>query len=466
MLKELGPYSQVDASRNPAAPMHWRRMRLKAVLRESDTRGFSEDFPLLSLTRSRGLILQSDASGKAPSAADLSNYKRCIPGQIVMNRMQAWAGMFASVSRAGTVSPDYAVFSILGANNAAFVEYLLKTPHYVSEFAVRSKGIGTGFNRLYSDQLGGVDCSLPSRAEQDAIVKYLRHAHARIDRAIAAKRKLIALLEEQKWAIINQAVTRGLDPSVPLKDSGISWLGEIPAHWEVRRAKELCISIVDCKNRTPDEVVDGRYTVVRTTCVRDGEFHEEGSYKTDQARFEEWTARGAPRLGDVFFTREAPMGEAALVPDRADLCMGQRMMYLRPDPSKLDANFLLHTIYGPVVRAYISIKGKGSTVGHLRLGQVADLPLLVAPVNEQQSIASHIASSVAPLEAAASRASREIELLREFRTRLTSDVVTGQVDVREIAASLPELGDDIIPRPGDEFEELLETELEQVGANA
>ena len=141
-------------------------------------------------------------------------------------------------------------------------------------------------------------------------------------------------------------MTRGIDPKVPLKDSGIAWLGDIPQHWEVRRAKQLCLAIIDCKNRTPDNIDGGQFTVVRTTNIRRGRFSLVGSFNTDQRNYEIWTQRGAPRVGDVFFTREAPVGEACLVPDLQNLCMGQRMMYFRPDPAVLDSTFLLHSIYG------------------------------------------------------------------------------------------------------------------------
>jgi type I restriction enzyme S subunit len=278
----------------------------------------------------------------------------------------------------------------------------------------------------------------PPPEEQAAIARFLAWATNRLDRAIGSKRRIIALLQDQKQAIIHHAVTRGLDPSVPLKDSGIPWLGEIPEHWEVRRTKQLCLAIIDCKNRTPELVEDGEFSVVRTTNIRNGEFNPRGSYSTDRRNFEIWTQRGAPKLGDVFFTREAPVGEACLVPDRIDLCMGQRMMYFRPDPDVLDAGFMLNSIYGPVVRKYIEIQVNGSTVGHLRLGQVSALPLLWCPVTEQKAIVAHIDKLSAPMATAISRLEQEITLLREYRTRLVADVVTGKLDVREVAAGLPE----------------------------
>jgi type I restriction enzyme S subunit len=331
---------------------------------------------------------------------------------------------------------DVIVLRPSGVVHAPFLGYACDTHHAAHQKA--TMGRGTTIKHIYPDELRSLALPLPPPEEQAAIVRFLDWANGRLERAIRAKRKVIALLNEQKQAIIHRAVTRGLDPSVPLKPSGIPWLGDIPAHWEVRRAKQVCNAIVDCKNRTPEPVDGGGYVVVRTTNIRQGHFNPKGSYTTNRRNYEVWTQRGAPRFGDVFFTREAPVGEACLVPEHENLCMGQRMMYFRPDTAALDAEFLLHSIYGPVVRRYIEVEANGSTVGHLRLGQVSALPLLWCPIEEQKRIMAYVGRESGPLNHAISRLEREIDLLREYRTRLVADVVTGKLDVREAAARLPE----------------------------
>lgn len=440
MIEGLRPYPKYHESGVDwlgAIPSHWRTPRLKTVLREKDSRTRDGKGLLLSLSRSRGLIPRTDLTDKLHSARTLVGYKLYQPGEIVMNRMQAWSGMFGSGAVAGLVSPDYAVFQILEGASVDFLTPRLKAPDLVSQFALASKGIGSGFNRLYSDKFGVIPVSLPPPEEQASIVRFLHHANRKIDSFIRAKRKLIALLNEQKKAIIDRAITRGLDPNVSLKPSGVPWLGDIPQHWEVRRAKQVCSRIIDCKNRTPPMVPEGGFTVVRTTNVRNGKFNLEGSFTTDQKNYEIWTQRGAPQVGDVFFTREAPVGEACLVPQLKNLCMGQRMMYFRPDTEVLDSEFLLHSIYGPVVRTYVEHAANGSTVGHLRLGQVYSLMLLWCPLKEQKEIIRHINFTTAPQITAITRCEREIDFLQEFRIRLTADVVTGKLDVGEAVRRLP-----------------------------
>ncbi len=244
MIADIKPYAEYKESGLSwlgEVPAHWSVKRIKTVLRELDCRTTDGSGLLLSLTRIRGLIPHKEMTDKMHGAKTLVGYKQYRPGQIVMNRMQAWSGMFGAGPIEGLVSPDYAVFEVVGGHQIKFVLERLKTPDLVGQFALESKGIGSGFNRLYTDRFGPIPISLPPPDEQAAIVRFLDYANRRLERTIRAKRKVIALLNEQKQAIIHRAVTRGLDPNAPLKPSGIPWLGEIPAHWELVPLKGLCL---------------------------------------------------------------------------------------------------------------------------------------------------------------------------------------------------------------------------------
>lgn len=417
----------------------WTTSKLRRLLSRSTSRHRS-DLPLLSVTRERGVIARAVGAEDANHnfvPDDLSNYKVVRAGQFAVNKMKAWQGSYGVSLQDGIVSPAYFVFEIRGVDGQ-FFHTAIRSQAYVPAFARASDGVRIGQWDLSEPRMREIAFAIPPPEEQAAIVRYLDHADRRIRRYIRAKQKLIELLEEQKQAIIHRAVTRGLDPNVRLKPSGVEWLGDVPEHWEVRRLKAVCSAIVDCKNRTPEAIEGGNFLVVRTTCVKKGRFEPSGCYATDEANYRIWTARGAPRRGDVFFTREAPAGEACLVPDRADLCMGQRMMYFRPDPALLGPDFLLLSIYGPLTRTYVELTTNGSTVGHLRLGQVYGMPILWCPVEEQRDIARWVYGETTELEQAQTVAEREIALLREFRARLIADVVTGKLDVREAAARLPD----------------------------
>lgn len=459
MIGRLKPYPEYKDSGLPwlgQVPGHWAVLPHRALFEEVIERDHPNE-QMLSVTITRGVIKQREllagSSKKDSSKLDKSAYKLVCPGDIAYNKMRAWQGAISVSDLRGIISPAYVVQRLRDKNNPRYFHHLFRTPAFAKEAESWSYGITSDMWSLRPEHFKSIYSPLPTTDEQTAIVRFLDHATRRLDKAIRDKRKIIALLNEQKQAIIHRAVTRGLDPDVPLKDSGIPWLGQIPAYWEIRRAKQLCRAIVDCKNRTPDMIPEGGFTVIRTTNVRNGRFSLRGSYPTDKRNFDIWTERGAPRTGDVFFTREAPAGEACLVPEVPNICMGQRMMYFRPNPSVLDSAFLLHSIYGPVGRTYIDNACNGSTVGHLRLGQVSALPLLWCPIEEQREIVAHIDRESAPIKTTSARIEREIDLLREYRTRLIADVVTGKLDVREAAMHLPEVTETSVEADVAEIEE-------------
>ena len=263
-------------------------------------------------------------------------------------------------------------------------------------------------------------------------------ANGRLERAIRAKRKVIVLLNEQKQAIIHRAVTRGLDPSVPLKPSGIPWLGDIPRHWEVLALKRVLRRLLDCEHKTAPHVEESAFRVVRTTGVRHGALRIRGTYCTSSDAFHAWTRRGLPEPGDVVFTREAPAGEACIVPEDMNVCLGQRTVLMKPNKRRLDPQFLVHMIYAGPPRISITLASQGSTVGHFNMADIGSLTILLPPRQEQDEIVAAVVEQTAGLDIAMSRLEREIELLREYRTRLVADVVTGKLDVREAAAGLPD----------------------------
>lgn len=286
---------------------------------------------------------------------------------------------------------------------------------------------GSAVPSMTQRDLYNVNFPYPTLDEQRRIANYLDRKCSQIDTIIARQQEVIEKLKAYKLSVITEAVTKGLNPDVPMKDSGVEWIGEIPEHWDFRRIKNCCL-IVDCKNRTPDPDPDGEYIVVRTTCIRDGSFSYEGSYHTNAENFKEWTAKGQPQHGDIFFTREAPMGEACLVPDADNLCMGQRVMFFRPLDGS-DPRYILYSIYGPLAREYIDSKNKGSTVGHLKLGQVASLPLFYCPPREQNEIANYLDKRCGAIDKIVEKKAEIISRLTDYKKSLIYEVVTGKKEV-------------------------------------
>ena len=352
-------------------------------------------------------------------------YQGIKKGDLVIHGMDGFAGAIGISDSDGKGSPVLVVCTT--KENARYLVYYLRTLAMQDVFLALATGIRERSCDLRWNKIADLLFPVPELDEQCRIADYLDRKCSQIDAIIARQQEVIEKLKAYKLSIITEAVTKGLNPDAPMKDSGVEWIGEIPEHWDFRRIKNCCL-IVDCKNRTPDPNPDGEYIVVRTTCIRDGSFSYEGSYHTNAENFKEWTAKGQPQHGDIFFTREAPMGEACLVPDADNLCMGQRVMFFRPLDGS-DPRYILYSIYGPLAREYIDSKNKGSTVGHLKLGQVANLPLFYCPPKEQSEIANYLDRRCRAIDKVVEKKAEIISRLTDYKKSLIYEVVTGKKEV-------------------------------------
>ncbi len=286
----------------------------------------------------------------------------------------------------------------------------------------------TALPSMTQGDLANHGVAAPSIEEQRTIAAFLDQETARIDQLIEKQQRLIELLKEKRQAVISHAVTKGLDPNVPMKDSGVEWLGQVPEHWEVTRLKFVA-KIVDCKNRTPEYVDAGAYLVVRTTNVKNQRLVLDGAMYTDEENFNIWTQRGVPPAGSILFTREAPAGEVCLVPEGIPLCMGQRMMNFIPYDAA-STKFLFDYLTSDCLNRYIESEASGSTVTHLRVEQVYNIPVVVPPQKEQAAIDTIVSAMKKRFECLVMNVEGAIQLLQERRTALISAAVTGKIDVR------------------------------------
>ena len=338
--------------------------------------------------------------------------------------------------------------------HAPFLGYAFDCRPSALQKAIR--GRGTTVKHIYPDEVKQLQIPLPPPDEQAAIVRFLDWANGRLERAIRAKRKVIALLNEQKQAIIHRAVTRGLDPSVPLKDSGVPWLGEIPKHWEVRRAKYLFREV-------DERSVDGGEELLSVS-------HLTGVTPRSQKNITMFKAASYAghklcRPGDlVVNTMWAWMG-ALGVSTYAGIISPAYAVYRPRLSEKVVGIFLDGLLRSRPYVANIICRSTGLRASRLRLypEEFFRLPVILPPVDEQLRIVESIEAETSDLSTAISRLEREITLLREYRTRLVADVVTGKLDVRAAAAALP---DDVpldIAEPMDEEMVDLEGEVEAQG---
>ena len=293
---------------------------------------------------------------------------------------------------------------------------------------IRVSAVSSTIENVNGDKYANMPIPLPPPSEQAAIVRFLDWANGRLERAIRAKRKVIALLNEQKQAIIHRAVTRGLDPSVPLKDSGVQWLGEIPAHWEVRRAKYLFVEVDDRSKEGKEThlAMSQRLGLVPSGMVNSA------------MRSESYAGAKLCEEGDLVLNRlKAHLGVFALANQGGVISPDYSVFRKR---AAISMQYYESVLKSSACRRELRIRAKGLVEGFWRLytDDFYDIRLPVPPVLEQYEIMSAMSVQTAGLDTAISRLEREITLLREYRTRLVADVVTGKLDVREAAAALPE----------------------------
>lgn len=278
--------------------------------------------------------------------------------------------------------------------------------------------------------LRGVSIWLPTLEERKKIANFLDHETAKIDTLIEKQQQLIKLLKEKRQAVISHAVTKGLNPDAPMRDSGVEWLGEVPEGWEHIKLKHITNEIIDAEHKTAEYFDDGEFLVCRTTNVRDGQLRLEGGKYTNLETYTEWTRRGVPEAGDILFTREAPAGEACVYSGDTPLCLGQRMVLFKLKTERVEPHFVLHSIYSGLSDDFVKQLSQGSTVAHFNMADIQNIPLFEPPVEEQIAINEYLDSVLSKYDGLIQSANNAIKIIQERRTALISAAVTGKIDVR------------------------------------
>jgi type I restriction enzyme, S subunit len=332
----------------------------------------------------------------------------------------------------------------------------LQCHQIAAQFHVEAHGV-TRYG-LSHGAIRSVSIPVPPPDEQAAIVRFLDHANGRIEWAIRAKRKLMALLNEQKQAIIHRAVTRGLEPNVPLKPSGIPWLGDIPEHWQAMPAKRACSLIRDGTHLPPPRTPTG-FPLLSVRNIINGRLvrRSDDSF-VSREHFDQLNASFVVQPNDVLMAIVgATLGKVAVVEDIGPFQIQRSVAIFRPRPAILFHEFFATVVRSPRLQQHLWQSVAFSAQPGIYLGFVANMAIPVPPtIVEQTLICEWLKDEIGPLNAALARTEREIGLLREYRTRLIADVVTGKLDVRDAVRQLPEAPAE--PEITPDAEDLLESE--------
>lgn len=429
MSVTLKPYPEYKPSALRSlgsVPSHWQEVRAKYLFREVDDRSVTGNEEMLSVSHITGVTPRSEKNVTMFMAESNVGHKRCREKDLVINTMWAWMGALGVSRYSGLVSPSYGVYRPL--NNKVeppFLDALLRTGGYVGEYTTRSTGINSSRLRLYPERFLSLPILLPPSDEQIRISSFIRQFSVQIQKLIRAKRRVIELLNEQKQAIIQRAVTRGLDPNVRLKLSGVEWLGEIPAHWEIKRLK--WVTRLQRGYDLPGELrLPGAVPVVSSGGIIGT--HNEARVESPGVVMGRYGSTDS-----VFYLEEAfwPHNTALFVTD-------------------FQGNFPRWCYYLLRVVSKIDLGSKSAVPGVDRK-DLYEIEVAVPPVGEQPSIVEQTDYRLGQFEKVTRSVQRQLDLLREYRTRLIVDVVTGKLDVRGV--ELPEL---------DEVEELSFVEDEEL----
>lgn len=352
------------------------------------------------------------------------------PGDVLICRLAEPVGracIAPNLNSRMITSVDVCILKTRSSLDARFMTYLLSSPEYLGYMEGQCRG-GTR-DRVSRSFLGSVRMPVPPPTDQSAIVDFLDRETAKIDALVEEQQRLIELLKEKRQAVISHAVTRGLGPNAPMKNSGVEWLGEVPAHWEVSALKRHW-SVTDCKHITAEFVDEG----VPVASIREAQskfVDLDDANLTTEEYYEQLIEGGRkPRPGDVIFTRNATVGEVAQVAEwHPPFALGQDVCLLRKLSPELSSDFLQQVMWSAVIAHQIGTVMIGSTFKRVNVEEIRNLIIPVPSPVEQTAIAAFLDSTMARIDSLIAESATAINLLRERRAALISAAVTGKIDV-------------------------------------
>ena len=310
-----------------------------------------------------------------------------------------------------------------------FLLYLTFSDHFRRIGKASMYGAG-GQKRISDDFIRDFRHPVPSLPDQRAIAAFLDRETTKIDALVAKKERLIELLQEKRTALITRAVTRGLDPSVPMQGSGVEWLDEIPAHWGVCRLRRVISKFVDYRGKTPEKSVSGVPLVTARNIKNQSIDFSLSEEFIPEELYPRWMVRGRPELGDVVITTEAPLGETAQVVDTG-IALAQRVILLKVDATKITNDYLKYHFAADSGRMELSTRATGSTALGIKASHLKSSLIAVPSMCEQDEISRTVTSESEKVDVFIAKVRMAIGQLREFRTALISAAVTGKIDVRD-----------------------------------
>lgn len=418
-------------------PEEWDIIKLGSLFRDVSDKNHPE-LPLLSITREKGVIVrdvEDDSTNHNFIPDDLSGYKLLKEGQFGMNKMKAWQGSYGVSPKTGIVSPAYYIFDFTKPVLPRFFHLAIRSKRYVSYFGSASDGVRIGQWDLSKDRMKKIPFFLPPLAEQTAIANFLDDKTAKIDQAIAQKEQLIALLKESKQIIIQNAVTKGLNPNVKMKDSGVEWIGEIPEHWEVKRFRyvfNLGKGLTITKENLQDEGI---------ACVNYGEIHSKYGFEVNPEIHElkcvdneylKSSSNALLKQGDFVFADTSEdiegSGNFTYLNSNQKTFAGYHTVIARPK-RLVDSRFLAYSFDSQSFRNQIRNRVKGVKVYSITQSILSEPSVWLPTLEEQHSIVEYLDNECSKYHLSIQQQFKQVNKLKEYKATLIDSAVTGKIKV-------------------------------------
>jgi type I restriction enzyme, S subunit len=410
-------------------PSNWGLKKNKFLLKEKkDTvGGKSSNFTLLSLTL-QGVIARDMENPQGKFPAEFNTYKIVSPNNLIfcLFDVEETPRTVGHANQYGMITGAYEIFECGDELNSKYLYY-----YYLSlDFDKRLQSLYSGLRKVIKvDAFLSIKSPIPSIEEQKKIVEFLYCKTAEIDQAIAQKQRLIELLQEQKSILINQAVTKGLNPNVLMKDSGIDWIGKIPEHWQVKQVKHITQKIIDGAHLTPTYVENG-VPFLRVTDISAGnKTINLGEVKRIPLKEHiELSKRAKADKGDILLSKNGTIGVTKVVDWDFEFSFFVSLCLIKPKPELVSEYFCLF-FDSPLVDEQLNFSSKRTSVTNLHLDKIKELLIALPPPKEQSELVETIEEDFKPQNELINAALREIDLLTEYKKILIAQAVTGKIKI-------------------------------------
>lgn len=402
-------------------PQSWENVSIRSCFTESNQRCNTDSYPLLSVTIANGIIYQDNIENKKDiSNDDKSNYKIVPLNAVAYNKMRMWQGAVGvNTLTTGIVSPAYIVAIPNEKILPNFVSYLFKSKIMIGEFDKNSYGLCLDMNNLRYDDFRNIKIPLPPLQEQKEIAEFLDSKCEKIQNYIDKKQKLITLLQEKKQALINEAVTKGLNPNIESKNSGIEYLGLIPHHWEVKKLKHICKI-----NPQANETLPNNFVYIDLESVIKGQLLKEQVINKEQAPSR---AQRILQKQDILFQLVRPYQRNNYIFNKnGDYVASTGYAQIR---TKECVNFVYYALLENSFVERVILKSTGSNYPAITSNDFADLKIPLPPLQEQKQIANFLDEKCEKINSAIEKTKRQIELIKEYKNTLINEAVCGRINL-------------------------------------